>query len=182
MDRPGGPFRFCPYCASALTTRCIPAHEGVERRVCSVCRFIEWGNSKPSASAIVLNNHGQLLLVRRSAEPFAGWWDIPGGFLEAGEHPEQGVVRELAEETGLIVTVERMVGVYMDVYGPYADPTLNFYYVCRVSGDATPTPKDDVSEVGWFEARRLPGPIAFDNANAALRDWLHQEGERTIGG
>jgi len=44
---------------------------------------------------------GRLLLVKRGVEPYKGCWDIPGGFLEAGEHPEDGAVREGQEETGL---------------------------------------------------------------------------------
>jgi mutator protein MutT len=186
MARPGGPFRYCPYCAAALTTRRIPeADDGPERRVCAVCGFIQWGNSKPSASAIVLDSQGRVLLVRRAADPFAGWWDVPGGFLEAGEHPEDGVRRELREETGLTIILERLVGVYMDTYGdgPDAEHTLNFYFVCRLADDrSTAQAHDDVSQVAWFAPKSLPSPIAFENANAALRDWLRQEGIVTVDG
>ena len=175
-------YRYCPRCATPLVARAIPAPDGPERRVCPACAFIQWGNSKASASAIVDGEGGRILLSRRAEAPFQGLWDIPGGFLESGEHPEDGVRREITEETGLTVVVVRLIGVYMDTYGPPpAEDTLNFYYVCRVtSGLDAMEARDDVSELAWFDPRDLPAPIAFANANAALRDWLRQEGITTV--
>src|SRR5690348_1512777 len=122
------PYRYCPQCAAELATRRIPANDGPERRGCSVCGVIQWGNSKPNASAIIVDERGWVLLARRGIEPYLGMWDVPGGFLEAGEHPEDGVRREMAEETGLDVTITRLIGVYMDVYGPSpSEDTLNLY-------------------------------------------------------
>jgi len=60
---------------------------------------------------------GRLLLVKRGVEPYEGCWDIPGGFLEAGEHPEDGAVREVQEETGLKVRLRGFFGAYIDTYG-----------------------------------------------------------------
>jgi len=172
---PSGPYRFCPYCTAALETRRIPAPEGPERRVCSACGFIQWGNSKPTAGGIVVDGRGRILLGRRGVEPYIGWWDLPGGFLEPGEHPEAGVIRELYEETGLVVTVEAFVGVYMDVYGDGAsgsgDSLLNFYYVCRtLHGSAQAA--DDVTALEWFAPDSLPEQIAFpDSSKKAVADW-----------
>jgi 8-oxo-dGTP diphosphatase len=168
------PFHFCPMCASPLTARRIPAPDGPERRVCSVCRFIQWGNSKPTASGIVVNDAGEILLARRGIEPFKGMWDVPGGFLEAAEHPEAGVVRELREETGLEVTVTRLVGIYMDTYGPEpCEDTLNVYYECRIVGGEL-SAADDITEAGWFDPDGLPGPLAFENARRAVDDYREQ--------
>jgi ADP-ribose pyrophosphatase YjhB (NUDIX family) len=72
---------------------------------------------------------GQLLLVRRAIEPYYGYWDIPGGFLEAGEHPEAGAIREMEEETGLVIEPVEILGLYMSTYGPAGEPTLNICYV-----------------------------------------------------
>ncbi len=124
-----------------------------------------------------MDEAGRLLFTRRGAEPFLNQWDIPGGFLEEGEHPEAGVVREIREETGLEVAVMRYVGVYMDTYGPsaQAEHTLNFYYVCQVTGGAEQA-GDDAAALQWFSPEALPEPIAFQNAREALRDWCMQEG------
>jgi 8-oxo-dGTP diphosphatase len=170
------PYKFCPFCREELETRRIPAHDGPERRVCAACGFVQWGNSKASASGVLVREDGRILLAKRAREPFRDWWDIPGGFLEAGEHPEVGVAREFREETGLEIEVVSLIGVYMDTYGPPpSEDTLNFYYECRpVRG--TMAAEDDVSELGWFDPDDLPGPLAFENANMAFRDW--QAGRR----
>lgn len=60
--------------------------------------------------AIVFDAADSLLLVRRGRPPHAGSWSLPGGRVEAGETPQQAVVREVAEETGLLVVPERLVG------------------------------------------------------------------------
>lgn len=56
---------------------------------CGVCGKWHYHNSKPCAGALVVRD-GKVLLAQRGVEPFKGYWDIPGGFLEAGEHPEHG--------------------------------------------------------------------------------------------
>ncbi len=169
-----GPFLFCPYCRAELEARRIPDPNGPERRVCSACGFVQWGNSKPTAAGIVEDEAGRVLLARRVIHPFHGWWDVPGGFLEPGEHPEDGVRRELREETGLEVAVEHLVGVYMDTYGEDGgEHILNFYYACGVAG-GTAGANDDVGELAWFAPDAMPERIAFPSAQIALRDWQRQ--------
>jgi 8-oxo-dGTP diphosphatase len=129
---------------------------------------------------IVVNTRGEVLLGRRNIHPFHGWWDIPGGFLEAAEHPEAGARRELAEETGLEGGALRLVGVFMDQYGESdTQPTedlLNFYYECRVVEDASPAASDDIEALAWFAPQDLPvEEVAFAANRAALRAWLAQK-------
>ena len=128
-------------------------------------------NSKPCAGALVVRD-GRVMLVRRAFEPFAGWWDVPGGFMDAGEHPIDAVKRELKEETGLEIEPTRLVGVYMDMYGdgPDADDTMNLYYECEVVGGEL-RPGDDALEIGWFGPDDLPADVAFANGRAVLDDW-----------
>jgi 8-oxo-dGTP diphosphatase len=116
---------------------------------------------------------GRVLLVQRAIEPFKGWWDIPGGFLEVGEHPEAGAIRELQEETGLYIRPTELLGLYMDTYGPEQEPTLNICYLAEVAGGEA-HPQSDVTELGWFALTDLPEQIAFTWSMAAIRQ-LHKK-------
>lgn len=161
---------FTPSFCSACGAPVVPSPGRFD---CTRCHRRHFVNSKPCAGALVLRD-GRVLLVRRKHPPFEGWWDVPGGFLDAGEHPEAGVVRELREETGLEVRPERLVGIYMDVYGDDGDPTMNLYYQCSVVGGEERA-GDDAAEIGWFPPHALPKDIAFENARQLLIDW---RGER----
>lgn len=133
-----------------------------------------YANSAPTASALVLDDAGRVLLARRAHEPFAGRWDIPGGFLEEGEHPLEGLVRELKEETGLNVEPLDLFAIEMDRYGGAADAqaTLNLYWLVRTTGGA-PVAADDVTELAWFAPHELPprDELAFDNVVRVLARW-----------
>jgi len=113
---------------------------------------------------------GRALLVRRAIEPFYGYWDIPGGFLEAEEHPADCAVRELEEETGLRIRLTALLGIYVDAYGPEDGYTLNIIYLAEVvSGE--PRPASDASELAWFAPHELPSDLAFRSDYRALEDW-----------
>jgi ADP-ribose pyrophosphatase YjhB (NUDIX family) len=144
-------WRFCPLCKSELEL------EDGRRVECPSCGFRTWASSKPTACAVVTDDQGRILLARRAGEVFRGYWDLPGGFLEEGEHPLDALRRELREETGLEVEPESLIGIWMDRYGDAVDAhaTLNLYWRARVvAGEAGAA--DDVSELRWFEPDSLP--------------------------
>jgi ADP-ribose pyrophosphatase YjhB (NUDIX family) len=160
-------WRYCPRCRTEL--------RGDERRVeCPECGFVTYGHSKPTVCALVEDDEGRLLLARRAFEPFKGRWDLPGGFLEEGEHPLDALRRELLEETGLEVEPVAFVGVWMDRYGgdSTADATLNLYWTARASGGEAKA-ADDVDDLRWFARDELPSrdEIAFENVPLVLRAW-----------
>lgn len=112
--------------------------------------------------------------MRRAVEPYKGRWDIPGGFLEEGEHPLDGLRRELREETGLEVEPLEFLGVWMDRYGceSAAEATLNLYWTARTTGGEAEA-ADDVDDLRWFQADELPPPdeLAFENVPLVLATW-----------
>jgi ADP-ribose pyrophosphatase YjhB (NUDIX family) len=163
-------WKVCPRCGGEL-------RGDVSRLACAACGFIIYASSKPTAGALCVEN-GRVLLARRAHEPFKGFWDIPGGFLEEGEDPRDGLRRELREETGLEVEPERFLGVWMDRYGgdSTAEATLNLYWTARVVGGSA-APADDVSELRWFGRAQLPkaDELAFENVPLVLAAWREQD-------
>lgn len=137
--------------------------EGREAPRCGRCGHVAYRNSKPAVGAIVVRS-GMVLLSRRAREPHQGEWDLPGGFLESGEHPEAGVVRELREETGTRARVVRLVHVDVGTYGEY--DTLNLVYECELDGE--PHASDDSGELRWWPLE-APPPMAFPHEREALR-------------
>ena len=160
-------WKWCPRCRSEL--------EGTPARLrCPACGFVAYANSKPTASALCVDDEGRLLLARRAVEPYKGMWDVPGGFLEEGEHPVDGLRRELREETGLEIEPGEFFGVWMDRYGgdSTALATLNLVWTARVLG-GEPVPADDVSELRWFAVDELPSAaeVAFAMVPQVLSAW-----------
>ena len=102
-------FKFCPRCGRALVTR---EYHGRDRALCEAegCGFVHWGNPTPVVAAII-EHEGQMLLARGKHWP-EKMFALVTGFLEAAESPEQGVLREVKEETGLDGEVLSLVGVY----------------------------------------------------------------------
>lgn len=163
-------YSFCPKCGGPLERQFVEQDEH-ERLVCQVCGFIFYQLSKPCASALVVRG-GRVLLVQRAIEPFKGWWDIPGGFLEPGEHPEAGAIRELREETGLEIRPTEILGIFMDAY-PYGageEHTLNLFYLAKVMG-GEPVAASDAAALAWFSKEELPENIAFRCCREALEAW-----------
>ncbi len=110
---------------------------------------------------------GRVLLARRAIEPRLGYWDLPGGFAEEGEAPEDAVRRELREETGLDVEPLELMRIDIE---PYGDRFV-FSVTYRVTGDGDPVAADDVAELRWFSAGELPDELAFPGQVGVLSDW-----------
>ena len=160
-------WKYCPRCRGDL--------DGDERRVeCCSCGFVSYGNPVPTATAVCVDDRGRVLLGRRAWAPDEGLWDLPGGFVDEGEHPLDALRRELREETGLEVEPEEFLGVWMDRYGydSSATSTLNLYWTARVvSGEERPA--DDVVELRWFRHDELPPAreLAFEVNEQVLSAW-----------
>jgi mutator protein MutT len=134
----------CPRCTARL-------QRGDGRVECGECGFVEYANSKPTASAVILDEEGRVMLSKRALDPAAGKWDLPGGFIEEGEHPLECLHRELREEAGIGLSDVEFVGVFMDWYetDQRTVSTLNLYWTARIA-QGTPEPDDDVEELRFF--------------------------------
>ena len=164
--------RFCLLCGGRLAAF---VEEGHRRRRCRRCGWTFYGNPVPATAAMVIAG-GRLLLARRARAPYAGMWDLPGGFLEAGEDPLAGLRRELREEIGLGILRATLMGFATDRYGPRGVTVLSIVY--RVTPTSSRVrPDDDVSEARWFGRGEIPyRRIAFPAIRRMLR--RHLEGGR----
>lgn len=110
------------------------------------------------AGAIVHDQTGRLLLIQRANPPGRGLWSLPGGRVEPGESDENAAVREVAEETGLLVRPLRLAG-RATIPGPSDTVYEIADYLCELLDDATLTPSSDAADARWvtaLEYSRLP--------------------------
>lgn len=171
MPFPGG-YRFCPVCGGHLETRARSL------LLCTSCGYKFYQNAKPAVGALLTRTGGgdtELLLVRRGVEPFAGSWDVPGGFIENGEDAEAAVYREIREELDTDIRINSLLCAEADTYPRDGVPeiagnTLCLYYLCTLENEHAGglTARDDITEYSWFSMSSLPGDIAFQGNRRAI--------------
>jgi 8-oxo-dGTP diphosphatase len=102
----------------------------------------------------------KILLVERGNEPLKGYWSLPGGVLETGETLEEGIVREVREETGLEVKPLQVLEIFerivRDAQGAAEYHYVLIDYICCVTGGSL-CAADDASQVAWVGCDDLPG-------------------------
>lgn len=141
-------YNFCPSCGLKLGQNKL----GIP--FCGQCNLAYYQNSKPTAGVLPVKD-GMVLLARRGEEPHKGEIDAIGGFLEDGEHPEDGVRRESLEEANLIVEPTEILGIVIDEYDIGNHHTLNIYYIGEIKGGEMKA-QDDVDSLEWFKIEDLP--------------------------
>jgi ADP-ribose pyrophosphatase YjhB (NUDIX family) len=119
--------------------------------------------------AVVTDGQGRLLMIKRGHEPGAGLWSIPGGRIEPGETDAEALVREMSEETGLVVEVGRLIG---SVRRPGLDGAVIDIrdYAATVTG-GTLRPGDDAADARWVEGADLDSLEITEGLIEALTDW-----------
>ena len=104
-------YRYCPQCATPLQLRVEQEDGGARERLrCPACDFTHWNNPTPVLAAVI-EYDGQILLARNAAWP-GRMFALITGFMEAGETPEDGIAREILEETSLTAESLNLIGVY----------------------------------------------------------------------
>ena len=107
-------YRYCPQCATPLSLLAAQEDSGPKERLrCPACGWTHWNNPTPVLAAVIecADRDGQLLLARNAA--WSGrMFGLITGFMEAGETPQEGIAREVAEETSLQVDALSLIGVY----------------------------------------------------------------------
>ena len=104
-------FKFCPRCATPLQFVTQMEDGGEKQRLrCPACDFTHWNNPTPVLAAVI-EYEGQVLLARNAAWP-GRMFALITGFMEAGETPEEGIAREIREETSLDTSALKLIGAY----------------------------------------------------------------------
>jgi len=147
--------KFCPYCGARLVAKVF---EERPRGYCPGCDSIHYENPIPAVAALVINHDNQLLLVKRAVEPAKGQWCLPGGFIEIDESIEEGVLRELEEETGIKGEIGRLVD-FFSQKSPHYGAILLFGYLVTIRGGTVKAGYDAEAD-DFFDRDALP-PIAF---------------------
>ncbi len=161
------PYVFCPHCSAPLSEG---EKFGRTRRFCRYCGFIHFEEPKVAVGGLV-DDGQRVLLVRRAAIPRIGYWALPAGYMDADELPEEAVVREIREETGVEARVIRLWAVAPLAGWAERRGILLLYRAEATAG--SPTPSDDASEARWFGRDEVPwDDLAFESTAQFLREWV----------
>jgi ADP-ribose pyrophosphatase YjhB (NUDIX family) len=132
-----------------------------------MAEYIQWLRSRIGhqkvplifTCAIIRNETGQILWQQRSD---FGWWGLPGGSIEMQENLSQCLIREVQEESGLLVKIDRLLGVYsspdFDVTYPNGDQAqqITFTFTCTLVGGKLQTDNEETLALNWLDADSLP--------------------------
>ncbi|TKJ19126.1 NUDIX domain-containing protein [Blastococcus sp. CCUG 61487] len=124
----------------------------------------------PCVGAVVLDDAGRLLLIRRGHAPSAGLWSVPGGRVEAGETLTDAVVREVREETGLAVRPDAVVG-RLSIPGDGVVYEVTDFACTLLEPGAEPVPGDDADDALFADAATLDRLPSTPRLLETLRQW-----------
>ena len=153
------PPKFCPQCAASLAA--------IDR--CDACGWIDYVDPKVAAVVLVSDEQGRLLYIRRNHEPAMYQWSWPSGFVDAGERVEDAAIREVREETGIVVEIDALLG----VWSQSGEQVVVIAYRAHPIGGAL-RPGPEALAAAWIPlepSARRPPP-AFPHDNEILRSFL----------
>lgn len=158
------PGRHCQHCGAVLVE--LTFADGKAREQCERCGAVAWRNPVPVGMALI-EHGGQLVLIRRLADPLAGYWAPPAGYVESGESVPQAVLREAREETGLKIALDGL----FEVYSRADVNVLIVAYRAHAIGGALAA-GDDAIEAGLFAPGAWPQEPP-PQSGAAIDEWFY---------
>ncbi|HET7524521.1 MAG TPA: NUDIX domain-containing protein [Burkholderiaceae bacterium] len=168
----GTPYRYCPNCATELQPLAQMEDGGEKTRLrCPACNWTHWNNPTPVLAAVIecADRDGRVLLARNAA--WSGrMFALITGFLEAGESPENGIRREVLEETSLQIDALKLIGVYE--FERMNQIIIAYHALAR--GEIKLSP--ELAEYKLFAPQDIicwPAGTGF-----ALADWLRSRGHQ----
>ena len=161
MKHPLAQFLYCPECGS-------PHFEvnNEKSKKCTDCGFVYYFNPSAATVALILNEKNELLVCRRAKEPAKGTLDLPGGFIDMNETGEEGVSREVLEETELKVDK----AVYQ-----FSLPNIYIFFLCTVKDMSHFSAMDDVANAFFLPLSEIrPEDFGLDSIRRGVVQFLAQ--------
>ena len=164
-------YRFCSLCGAKLKK------DKQGNLSCVRCGFVNYRNARPTATALVIWKNKLLLAQRqKKGDPFLGWWDLPGGFIDQGETAEEAMTRELKEELGISLKNKKFFRTFSGTYPSITDPfyVLTVVFIVRIgnSNHVELIDKEELGSFKWFDKKELPRKIAFDSNQKVIKEFL----------
>ena len=158
--------KYCIYCGDNLKDKYI---DNKRRLFCESCNEIIYENPIPATASVIINNN-EILLVKRKFDPKKGQWCLPGGFIELNETPEKACLRELKEETGLNGQIDCLIDACYSSSLLYNSVIVIGYLVKDIKGNLVAG--DDAEEVAYFDIKKHP-QLAFKSHKLILSKILN---------
>lgn len=151
LSEPAKFLRYCPHCGSASFRAVSP-----KEFKCDNCGFNFFTNSAAAVVAVIFDNEGRLLLTRRARNPFKGWLDLPGGFVDPGESAETALRRELMEELQTEVKSAKFLCSHPNeyIFSNYKIRTTDLGFICEMTHKPTKC-ADDVDALIWLHPAEI---------------------------
>ena len=162
-------FQYCPVCGSP-TFRV----NNVKSKKCETCGFTYYANPSSATAAFIVRD-GYLLVARRGNEPALGTLDLPGGFVDMDETAEEGMCREILEETGLQVqSLQYLFSIpNLYKYSGMTIHTLDMFFRAEIAADAVPQAADDAAELIWVPLSDVcPNEFGLWSIRQAVQQFL----------
>jgi NADH pyrophosphatase NudC (nudix superfamily) len=172
MSHPLDKFQYCPVCGS----KAFNVHN-FKSKQCEDCGFTYYANPCSATAAFIRNERGELLVARRGKEPAKGTLDLPGGFVDMDETVEDGMRREIQEETGLNVNEVRYLFSIPNHY-LYSDMliyTIDMFYEVHVGNDVNPIADDDAAALEWLPLEQVnPKDFGLQSISQGVARYLSE--------
>lgn len=169
-------FRYCPKCGSID----FKINNEKSKR-CGNCSFVYYFNSCAATVAFILNEANELLVCRRAKNPAKDTLDLPGGFIDMNETAEEGIAREIKEETTLDVIQANYLFSLPNIYtySGFDVHTLDMFFSCRVDSDGVLHASDDVAEAFFLPLDKInPQDFGLLSIRKGVKRFLLENGKK----
>ena len=162
-------FEYCPRCSTQHSS------PGEIPFRCDKCEFTLFFGPVAAVGGLIVNESGELLLVRRARQPGKGLWGLPGGFVDRDETVEEALRREVIEETALQISEPDLLVTYPNEYNykGFVSAVIDLFYVCRAAEPITiELAREELDQFVWtIPDDALLDQMAFPSNRRAIELW-----------